>query len=109
MVSCAAGSREKFQGAFAHGVPIFHKIVLTSLVALLVYWCVHRRYSIERLRKSMNFGREGGCVGPYLAAPPTSARVQNGVELVDLACDMFSNCTGEVQARIGISGWCQRP
>ena len=65
-----------------------------------VYWCVHRRWSIERHRKSMDFGREGGCGVPYLAAPPTSARVQNSVKFVELARDMPSNCTGEVQARI---------
>ena len=66
---------------------------------------VHRRWSIERHRKSTDFGREGGCVGPDLEAPPTSARVQNRVEFVELARDMSSNCTGEVQARRGVSCW----
>ena len=51
----------------------------------------------------MNFGRERGCGGPYLCAPHTSARIQNRVEFVDLARDMPSNCTGEVQAGTGIS------
>ena len=55
----------------------------------------------------MDFGREGGCGGSYLAAPPTSARVQNRVEFVELARDMSSNCTGDVQAGTGISRWCQ--
>ena len=62
---------------------------------VFVYWCiglcVHRRWSIERHRKNMDFGREGGCGGPYLAAPPTSARVQNRVEFVELARDRSSN------------------
>ena len=70
-----------------------------------VFVLVHRRWSVERHRKSMSFGREGGCGGPYLAAPPTSARVQNLVEFVELARDMSSNCTGEGQARTGISRW----
>ena len=41
----------------------------------------------------MDFGRESGCGGLYLAAPPTSARVQNRVEYVELARDFSSNCT----------------
>ena len=49
----------------------------------------------------MGFGRERGSGGPYLAAPPTAARVQNSVEFVELARD----CTGEVQARTEISHW----
>ena len=53
----------------------------------------------------MDFGRERGCGGPYFAAPPASARVQNRVEFVELARDMSSNCTGEVQARTGVSRW----
>ena len=53
--------------------------------------CVHRRWSIERHRKSMDFDHEGGCGGPYFAAPPTSARVQNRVEFVELARDMSSS------------------
>ena len=85
------------------------KIVISSLVCVLVCWCiglcVHRRWSIERDRKSMDFGRERGCVGPYLAALHTSAHVQNRVDFVELARDMSSNCTGEVQARTGISRW----
>ena len=32
----------------------------------------------------MDFGRERGYGGPYLAAPPTSARVQNRVEFLSL-------------------------
>ena len=53
----------------------------------------------------MDFGRERDCVGAYLAALHTSARVQNRVEFVELARDMSSNCTGEVQARTGSSRW----
>ena len=85
------------------------KIVISSLVCVLVCWCiglcVHRRWSIERDRKSMDFGRERGCVGPCLAALHTSTRVQNRVEFVDLARDVSSNCTGEVQARTRTSPW----
>ena len=51
----------------------------------------------------MDFGRERGCGGPYFAAPPTSARVLNRVEFVELAREMLSNCAGEVQVRTGIS------
>ena len=36
MVSCAAGAREKIPRTFAHRVPLFNLIVLTSLVGLLV-------------------------------------------------------------------------
>ena len=82
------------------------KMFLRLLCALLCVW-VHRYWSIKNQRKSMDFGREGGCGGPYLAAPPTSARVQNRVEFVELARDMSSNCTGDVQAGTGISRWCQ--
>ena len=57
----------------------------------------------------MDFGLERGCGGPYLAALHTSSRVQNCVEFVELARDMSSNCTGEVQARTGISGRYQLP
>ena len=57
---------------------LFNLIVLSSLVGV----CVHRRWSIERHRKSMDFGRERACGGSYLAALRTSARVQNRVELV---------------------------
>ena len=49
----------------------------------------------------MDFGREGGCGGSYLAAPPTSARVQNRVEFVELARDMSSNCTRSHWDRTG--------
>ena len=66
---------------------------------------VHRHWSIERHRKSMDFGREGCCGGPYIAAPPTTSRVQNRVEFVELACDISSSWTGELQARTGISRW----
>ena len=62
---------------------------------------VHRRWSIERHRKSMDFGREGGCGGPYLCAPSTSARVQRRFEFLELARDISSNCTGVT----GITGW----
>ena len=50
----------------------------------------------------MDFGRERGCVGPYLAVPPTFARVQSRFQFVELARDMSSHCTGEVRARTGI-------
>ena len=41
----------------------------------------------------MDFGHEVGCRSPYFAAPPTSARVQNRVDFVELAGDMSSNCS----------------
>ena len=107
MVSCAAGAREKRPRTFAHRVPLFNEVVLTSLVCwfvcCFVSWFVgggigvwlHRRWSIERHRKSMDFSGEGGCGGPYLCAPSTSARVQSRFEFVELTRDMSSNCTGE--------------
>ena len=86
------------------------KIVISSLVCVLVlvYLCVHRRWSIERHLNIMDFGCGRGCGGPYLAAPPNSARVQNSVEFVEHARDMSSNGTGEVQAITGISRWYHR-
>ena len=48
----------------------------------------------------MDFGREGGCGGPYLAEPPTSARVQKRVEFVQLARYTSSNYTGEVKPEL---------
>ena len=84
-------SREENPRTFADSVGLINLIIISSLVCVLVCWCVHRRWSIERHRKNMDFGREGGCGGPYLAAPPTSARVQNRVEFVELARDRSSN------------------
>ena len=66
---------------------------------------VHRRWLIERHRKSIDFRRGRGYVGPYLAAHHTFAHVLNRVEFVQLARDMSSNGTGEDQARTGISRW----
>ena len=85
-----AFAREKIPRTFAHSVGLFYKIVVSSLVYTL---CVHRRWSIERHRNSIDFAREGGCGSPYLVAPPISACVQNRVEFVELARDMSSNCT----------------
>ena len=62
----------------------FNQIVLSSFVGVCVrigVW-VHRRWSIERHRKIMDLGREDGCGGPYLAAPPTSSRIQNRFDFV---------------------------
>ena len=92
-----ACSREKIPRAFADSVGLFNKIVLSSLVRGL---CVPRRWSIERHRKRMDFGRERGCVGPYLAAPPTSTRVQNSVEFVELARDMSVEQVGTCGAPV---------
>ena len=83
-----ACAREKIFRTFADRVGLFNFIILSSLVCVLV---CHGRWSIDRHRKSMNFGLERGCGGPYLAAPPTSARVQNRVEFVELARGMSSN------------------
>ena len=103
MVSRAARAREKIPRTLAHRVPLFKKNVLTSLVCWFVGLLAYRRWSIGRHLKSMDFGREGDFVGPYLAAPPTSARVQNRVEFVVLTRDLSSNLTREVQAGIAIS------
>ena len=88
-VSSVAGVREKIPKTFAHRVSYINFIRLSSLVC--IGSCVHRGWSIERHRKSTDFGREGGRGGPNLAAPSTSARVQNRVEFVELARDMSSN------------------
>ena len=89
-------------------------LILLFLLPLSVYLsarrvCVHRRWSIAHHRTSMDFGPEGGCGRPYFAAPPTSARVQNRVEFVELARDMSCNCAGDFHATTGISGWYQVP
>ena len=70
------------------------------LLPLFVGLLAYRRWSIGRHLKSMDFGREGDFVGPYLAAPPTSARVQNRVEFVELARDMSSNCMGKLKPEL---------
>ena len=67
MVSCAAGAREKIPRTFAHRVPLFNLIVLSSLVCVgvLVYWClglcVHRGLPLSHHQRGTDFGREGGC------------------------------------------------
>ena len=48
----------------------------------------------------MHFGRNHGCVGPYLAALHTSTRVQNSVEVVDLARGMSSNSRGKFKPEL---------
>ena len=55
----------------------------------------------------MDFGREGGCGGPLFALLFTSARVQNRVYFVELARDMSSNFTGEVEVGTAVPGWYQ--
>ena len=105
MVSCTHVPVRKFPErlptAWAYLIKLFFH-PWCVLVCWCIGLCVYRRWSIERDRKSMDFGRERGCVGSYLAALHTSARVQNRVDFVELARDMSSNCTGEVQARTGI-------
>ena len=90
---------------------LFNKIVLSSFAGLCVgvrigVW-VRRRWSIERHRKMMDLGREDGCGGPYLAAPPTSTRVQNRFGFVWLAREMSFNARGkftlELQFQAGTS------
>ena len=76
MVSCAAGIREKIPITFAHRVDLFIWLFFPPW-CVCIGFCVHRGWSIERHRKGMDFGRERDCRGPYLAAPPTSARVQS--------------------------------
>ena len=68
-------------------------LILLFFPPWCVYLSVHRRWSIDRDRKSVDFGREGGCVGPLFAPPFTSARVQNRFQFAELARDMSSNCT----------------
>ena len=75
------------------------------LVAGVCGLFVHRRWSTERHRKSIDSRHGRGYVGPYLAAHHTFAHVLNRVEFVQLARDMSSNGTGEDQARTGISRW----
>ena len=60
MVSCAAGAREKIPRTFADRVPLFYKIVLTSLVGLLVCWCVGASTLVHRTPpKEHGFQRRG--------------------------------------------------
>ena len=42
-----------------------------------MYTCVHRSLALSHHQRGTDFGREGGCGGPSLCAPSTSARVQN--------------------------------
>ena len=51
----------------------------------------------------MYFSREHGCVDPYLAALHTSSLVQYRVWFVEVAREISSNCTVEVQAGTRIS------
>ena len=44
---------------------------------------------------------------PLLCPPSTYARVQSRFEFVEIGGDMSSNCTGDVKAGTGISGWYQ--
>ena len=67
---------------------------------MLVNLSVRRRCSIERHPKSMHFGRDHGCVGPYLAALHAFTRDQNSVEVVDLARDMSSNSRGKFKPEL---------
>ena len=72
-----------------------------------LYCCVHWALSLQRHRKSMDFGPEDVC-GDLLFCPPfTSARVQSRFEFVELGGDMCCNCQGEVPAGTGITGWYQ--
>ena len=106
LYTCA---RDKIPRTFAESVGLFNLSVLSALVCVLVYWCVglcvHRRLPIERHRTIIDFIRTRGCGGPYLAGQPTSGRVQNRAEFVELARDTSSHCTGEVQARTRIERW----
>ena len=82
---------ENSQNVCPHGAFIKKK-KSSYFPCLLVCW-LHRRWSIERRRHIMDFGHASGCVGPYLYAPSTSARVQSRFDFVKLARDMSSNFT----------------
>ena len=71
---------------------------------MLVGVCVHRRGSIERYPKNMGFGRERGCGGPYLAAPPTSALVQNRVEFGELVLSAYIRTAAAVIPGFSLKG-----
>ena len=85
-VSCGQVSVRKFQERLPTG---WAYLIWLFFPLLLVCACVHRRWSIERHRKSVDFGRERGCGGPYLAAPPTSTGVQNRFEFVEFGRDIY--------------------
>ena len=78
-------------------------IVLSSIVGV----CVGASTLVHRTPpKEHGFRPRGRLWGPIYALHPP-ARVQSRFEFVELARDMSSNCTGEVQARTGITGWYQ--
>ena len=70
--------------------------------------CVHWGLSLAHHQRPTDFDRVHVCGGPLFWPPSTSACVQNRSEFVELGGDMcLINCTGEVQAGTGISGWYQ--
>ena len=80
-----------------------HYLIELFLLHLSVQWGL----ALAQHQRASDFVREGGSGVPLLFHPSTSARVQNRFEFVELAGDMSSNCTGEVQAETGISRWYQ--
>ena len=71
----------------------FPPLCIRVSATVLVFLCVHRGLGLSHHQRVIGFGREGGCGGPYLYAPSTSARVQNRFGFVELGHDMSSNCT----------------
>ena len=81
-------------------------LLVCSFVGVLVCGCIDVGPSNATERAWISAAR-AAAEAPYLGAPSTSARIQNRVDFVELARDTSSNCTGEVQAGIAISGWYQ--
>ena len=73
MVSCAAVSREKIPRTFADRVPLFNKIVLTSLVGLLVCGCIDVGPSNSTERAWISAARAAVEAPTYALHPPLPA------------------------------------
>ena len=86
---------------------------LCMCVGVLACWCVgvlvcvYWGLPLAHDQGGTNFAPCDVCGGPLLCPPSTSARVQSRYGFVELGRDMSCNCTGEVQAGTGISGWYQ--
>ena len=96
---------------------LFNKIVLSSLVCVLVYWCIclctelrpsnASNAQLIRQQRATDFDPGGICGRPLFSPPSTFARVQSRFEFVELGGDMCYYYQGEVPPGTGITGWYQ--